>query len=48
MFLLYDGHTIRTCRSRKYDFLKGLVRWVPKGTINNFGPKLMRRSILGT
>jgi len=33
------GHSVRNCRTRKFDVPKGLVRWVPKSITNNSGPK---------
>jgi len=39
---LHKGHTIRSCRVRLYDVPNGLLRWIPKGSINNFGPKANR------
>jgi len=33
------GHSIRNCKIRKFDVLKGLVRWVPKSITNTTGCK---------
>jgi len=41
-YCLERGHTVRRCRTRLYYLSKGLVKWVPKGTINMNGPKINR------
>jgi len=32
----------------KVDVPKGIIRWVPKGTINTIGPKFDKGPLLGT
>jgi len=45
-YCLNKGHIVRFCRLRKFDLPKGLVKWVPKDSINIFGPKFIRESNL--
>jgi len=42
------GHSAKNCNIKKVDIPKGLIRWVPKGIINNVGPKFNRGPILET
>jgi len=41
-YCLHKGHTIRSCRVRLFDVPNGLVRWIPKGSLNSYGPKANR------
>ena len=47
-YCLERGHTVRQCKTRLYDLPKGLVKWVPKGTVNMNGPKINRGPTLAT
>ena len=47
-YCLERGHTVRRCRTRLYYLPKGLVKWVPKGTVNMNGPKINRGPTLAT
>jgi len=38
-YFLHIGHTIRSCKTRLYDVPNGRMRWIPKDSINNSGPK---------
>ena len=41
-YCLHKGHTIRSCRARLYEVPNGCMKWIPKGSINSFGPKTNR------
>jgi len=41
-YCLHKGHTIRSCRVRLYEVPNGRMKWIPKGSINSFGPKANR------
>jgi len=41
-YCMRKGHSVKNCKIRKFDVLKGLVRWVPKSVTNNSGPKFNR------
>jgi len=47
-YCLERGHTIRHCRAKLYYLSKGLVKRVPKGTVNMNGPKFNRGQTLAT
>ena len=47
-YCMRKGHSAKNCNIKKVDIPKGLIRWVPKGIINNVGPKFNRGPILET
>ena len=47
-YCLENGHTVRHCKVRLHDLPSGYVKWVPKGTPNNLGPKFDRGPNLAT
>jgi len=47
-YCLERGHIVRQCRTRLYYLPKGLVKWVPKGTVNMNGPKINTGPTLAT
>jgi len=38
-YCMRKDHSMKNCKIKKFDVLKGLVRWVPKRTSNTAGPK---------
>jgi len=47
-YCLEKEHTVRKCKTRLYYLPKGLVKWVPKCTVNMNGPKINRGPTLAT
>ena len=47
-YCLERGHIVRHCNARLYYLPKGLVKWVPKDTVNINGPKFNRGATLAT
>ena len=41
-YYIRKGHSVRNYKVRKFDVLKGLVRWVPKSITNTCGAKFNR------
>ena len=41
-YCMRKGHSVRNCRTTKFDVPKGLVRWVPKSITNTSRPKFNR------
>jgi len=31
-YCMQKGHVIKNCDARKYDVLKGIMKWIPKGS----------------
>ena len=38
-YCMRKSHSVKNCKSRRFDVLKGLVRWMPKSITNTYGPK---------